>query len=200
MPYTEKATPQGFRIIESTPDPLPSGTVEERLSSNFLLADSLLTEVQLVAQAAGLAVDRVEAANHVFAGPVTGTDAAPTFRALAAADLPAPATEAKNLVYAGPVTGSDAAPTFRALAAADLPAPATEAKNLVYAGPVTGTDAAPTFRALAAADLPAAILPASSGAPSDTPALGTVRFNPATGILYVYGSLGWVFMTLTSGS
>lgn len=41
------------------------------------------------------------------------------------------------------------------------------------------------------------ILPATSGAPVDTPADGTVRFDPATGILYAKATAGWVSVTLT---
>lgn len=38
---------------------------------------------------------------------------------------------------------------------------------------------------------------ATSGAPADTPALGTMRFDPATDKLWIYGSGGWVSTTLT---
>lgn len=48
-----------------------------------------------------------------------------------------------------------------------------------------------------AALIAAPVLPATSGAPVDTPADGTVRFDPATGILYVKATAGWVDTTLT---
>ena len=43
----------------------------------------------------------------------------------------------------------------------------------------------------------ALLLPPTSGAPVDTPADGTVRFDPATGILYAKATAGWVSVTLT---
>lgn len=48
-----------------------------------------------------------------------------------------------------------------------------------------------------AAALASLVIPATSGAPGDTPADGTVRFDPATGILYVKATGGWVSVTLT---
>lgn len=66
-------------------------------------------------------------ANEVWAGPTTGADAQPAFRALVNADMPAAVanatfdTQVKNLVWAGPASGANAAPTFRALVDADLP-------------------------------------------------------------------------------
>jgi hypothetical protein len=72
----------------------------------------------------------VETENTVFAGPISGAAAVPTFRALVAGDIPdlsasyvAITAESANTVFAGPVTGSPptATPTFRALVAADIP-------------------------------------------------------------------------------
>ena len=69
-------------------------------------------------------------ANRVFAAP-NGSNGAPSFRALVAADLPTVtvakggtgvATASANRVFAGPSSGSTAtAPSFRALVAADIP-------------------------------------------------------------------------------
>lgn len=44
---------------------------------------------------------KTQVANHVFIGPASGSDAAPTFRALAADDLPAATASAKGAVYPG---------------------------------------------------------------------------------------------------
>lgn len=41
------------------------------------------------------------------------------------------------------------------------------------------------------------ILTATSGAPTDSPAFGTARFDPATDKLWIYGAGGWVSTTLT---
>lgn len=40
-------------------------------------------------------------------------------------------------------------------------------------------------------------LPATSGAPITTPAVGTCAFDPATGKLYIYATAGWVSVTLS---
>ena len=73
-----------------------------------------------------------ETAHTVFAGPSTGSPAAPTFRSLVAADIPtipdsgiSYANESANTVFAGPTTGSAATPAFRALVSADLPSTIT---------------------------------------------------------------------------
>ena len=75
-----------------------------------------------------------------------------------------------------------------------------QAENEVFAGPASGANAAPTFRALVTADLPAPVLPATSGMPIDTPAARTVRFDVATGELWVYTGTAWkgVALALTS--
>lgn len=71
----------------------------------------------------------IATANRVFAAP-NGSDGAPAFRALVAADLPivtvpkggtGVSTASANQVFAGPSSGSAAAPSFRALTAADIP-------------------------------------------------------------------------------
>lgn len=64
-------------------------------------------------------------ANLVYAGPSGGGAAAPSFRAMVAADLPAAvqaivAAIAANTVLAGPTSGSPAAPAARQLVAADI--------------------------------------------------------------------------------
>ena len=90
------------------------------------------------------------AANRVFAGPSSGAAAAPSFRALVAADIPTLAigtktsgtlavgrggtgatTASANRVFAGPASGDAAAPSFRVLKAADLPTDLTETESVV---------------------------------------------------------------------
>ena len=95
-------------------------------------------------------------ANLVYAGPATGSAAAPTFRALTAADIPALGYGSVSsvglaldsglyTVSGSPVTGSGTLTgTLN-----------TQSANAVFAGPASGSAAKPTFRALAAADLPA---------------------------------------------
>jgi len=72
------------------------------------------------------ALGGVQNANKLLAGPSTGADATPTFRALVAADIPALSyissvtSQTQNYVLAAP-NGSPGSPTFRALVAADIP-------------------------------------------------------------------------------
>lgn len=111
------------------------------------------------------------APGRVFAGPTSGADAQPVFRALVASDLGSGAADATkflrgDLAWAAPpatavsigltmptdfdVTGSPAGATG-AFAVAWNPVGAA----LVFAGPTSGPDAAPTFRLLEATDLAA---------------------------------------------
>jgi hypothetical protein len=96
-----------------------------------------------------------ESKNLFFAGPNTGSAAAPTFRAIDTADLNAlTGTEPDNKFLAGAVSGAVATPTFRFLDVADLAAiTSTVTDNTFFAGASTGAAAAPAFRTLATADL-----------------------------------------------
>lgn len=90
-----------------------------------------------------------QGANEIYAGPTTGADAAPTFRAMVNADLPDLAAsdfaaQAANALLAGPTTGANAVPTFRAMVAADVPA------NLISNTKLAQMDQA-TFKMRAAA-------------------------------------------------
>jgi len=122
------------------------------------------------------------AANLTFAGPASGSAAAPTFRALVAADIPTgipianigsaglSGTSPIAISSAGAIscstclTGSTFVSSFTgdgtvfsnsASTGAVTAALATHAANLVFAGPSSGVAATPTFRALVGADLPA---------------------------------------------
>ncbi|CAB4147910.1 hypothetical protein UFOVP505_56 [uncultured Caudovirales phage] len=101
-----------------------------------------------------------QSANRVFAGPIGGGAAAPTFRALVAADIPALSygtgtvtSVALSLpaiftVSGSPITGSG---TLTGTLA-------TQTANTIWAGPTTGAAAAPTFRAMVAADVPNSLI------------------------------------------
>lgn len=106
-----------------------------------------------------------ENANLVFAGPSTGAAAAPTFRALVAADLPAGAgTGTVTTFSAGALsplfTSSTATPTTTPALSFAL---SNAAANEVLAGPTSGGSGAPTYRALVAADMPLPLMPTVSG-------------------------------------
>lgn len=101
-----------------------------------------------------------ENANLVWAGPASGGAAAPTFRALTAADFPGgtgtvtsvghtlsvPASLFTSSVVGQPITGAGTI--------ADTITLVNQNANVVFAGPSAGAAAAPSFRALVAQDLP----------------------------------------------
>jgi len=87
-------------------------------------------------------------ANLVFAGPASSPAAAPTFRALVAADIP---TLNQN------TTGTSSNVTGTVAVANGGTGATTTNANLVFAGPASGSAAAPTFRALVGADIPTVV-------------------------------------------
>lgn len=109
----------------------------------------------------------VQVANRVLAGPGSGADAAPTFRALVAADLPGGTGTVTSVAMTVPsilsVAGSPV--TTTGTLAVTL---ATQVKNKVLAGPVSGADAAPTFRVVDIADVPASVTAPLPGSPGFT--------------------------------
>ena len=123
-----------------------------------------------------------ETKNTVYAGPVSGVDAVPTFRGVDPADLPIATTLALGVVKPDGTTiditagGVISTANTGTVTSVGLSMPgefsvsgspitsngtltvtkATETKNTVYAGPVSGVDAVPTFRAIDSSDLPVA--------------------------------------------
>ncbi len=91
--------------------------------------------------------------NFVFAGPASGSPAAPTFRALTTADIPALSyVTSVGLALPSIMTVSGSPVTSSGTLTGAL---TTQAVNTVFAGPSSGAAAAPTFRALTTADIPA---------------------------------------------
>jgi len=128
-----------------------------------------------------------ENANQGFFGPTSGGAAAPTFRALVAADLPAgtgtvtsvgatltvPAALLSSSVGGTPVTTSGTLAFTLTLV--------NQNANTVLAGPSSGGPAPPTFRALVAADLPQTVTTLSSA--NILALLGTpITLVPAPGV------------------
>lgn len=95
-----------------------------------------------------------ESANLVWAGPTTGSPAAPTFRSLVAADLPAGTGTVTSVALALPastfsISGSPVTSTGT-LTGSFI----TQTANTVFAGPTSGGAATPTWRTLVSADIP----------------------------------------------
>jgi hypothetical protein len=100
-----------------------------------------------------------QSANAFYAGPSSGSAAAPTWRAITSADLP---TVISNITLNGTVTVTsliDTGLSTHAIVWTDgsktLTTTATsQSANTVYAGPTNPPSSAPTFRSLVLADLP----------------------------------------------
>ena len=99
-----------------------------------------------------------QTANQVFAGPTTGSSAAPAFRSLVAADIPdlsatyltsAVTSVALSLPNIFTVSGSPV--TTTGTLSATL---ASQTQNHVFAAPGSGGNGSPAFRALVAGDIP----------------------------------------------
>lgn len=150
---------------------LPSNiSVGLSLPAIFSVTGSPVTSIgtltaTLVSQAPGL----------FFAGPVSGPNATPFFRAIVPSDLPGGFVGFANpsaLVGLSAINGSaptamrsDAAPALNQGIAPTwtgqhtfslLPILPNQSANVVYAGPASGSPATPGFRAIVAADLPGA--------------------------------------------
>jgi hypothetical protein len=113
-----------------------------------------------------------QTANTVFAGPTSGSSAAPTFRAIVAADLGTGTANSTtylrgDLTWAtisgtGTVTSvALSLPSFITVSGSPVTTSGTltgtlanQNANLVFAGPSSGSAAAPTFRSLVRADIP----------------------------------------------
>jgi len=93
-------------------------------------------------------------ANFIFAGPSSGSPAAPTFRALTTADIPA-------LAYGSVSSVALSLPSIMTVSGSPVTSSGTltgtlttQAVNAIFAGPSSGSAAAPTFRSLTTADIP----------------------------------------------
>jgi hypothetical protein len=120
-----------------------------------------------------------QSANFVWCGPTTGAAAAPTFRALVAADIPLATSSAFGAVKPDNSTITIAAGVISAVGggtvtSVDMSVPtgftisgnpvtgagtlalglSNETANFVWAGPTSGGAAPPTFRALVSGDIP----------------------------------------------
>jgi len=115
-------------------------------------------------------------ANFVFAGPTSGSPAAPAFRALTTADIP-------SLSYVTSV--ALALPSIMSVSGSPVTSSGTltgtlttQAVNAIFAGPSSGAAAAPTFRSLTTADIPALSYVTSVAA--TVPAFLSISGSPIT--------------------
>jgi len=176
-PTTGAATTPTFRALVAADLPAGTGTVTSFSAGD--LSPVFTTNVANPTTTPALTFSlSTQSANKVFAGPTTGSAAAPTFRSLVNADFPItgviPSTyntvqvnaqgliiDGFNISYILSIEAGDLSPLFTTTVSPDNPNAMlnffaiNQNANLVYAGPTTGSAAAPTFRSLVAADIPA---------------------------------------------
>lgn len=135
-------------------DDLPAGvgtvtSIDMSVPTEFDLTGNPITTNGTLAIA-----KKVQSANKLYAGPSTGPDAQPTFRAMVTADLPPGVGTVTSVdlsvpgefaVSGNPITTNGTLTVTKT----------TQQANKLYAGPNTGPDAQPAFRSLVTADLPA---------------------------------------------
>src|SRR5208337_4293993 len=162
------------------------GTMFTAIADTPVTTSGTLTPASLIAQAK----------NTLLAGPTTGSNAAPTFRALGNADMPASGAGSGTVTsvsWTGDGTiftasADTAVTTSGTLTPASLIA---QAKNTFLSGPSTGSNAVPTFRALGNADLTGVPMTTAG----DTIYGGTAGIPTRLGV----GSAGQV-LTVNSGA
>jgi hypothetical protein len=129
-----------------------------------------------------------ENSNVFFAGPSSGPAAAPTFRAIAAGDLPAGVGSVTSVavaisslpsIFTSSISGSPITSNGTIGITIGL---AVENANLVWAGPTTGAAAQPTFRSLVFADVLAAYPVQTASGATDALAFPGSTFITTAGV------------------
>lgn len=142
--------------------------------------------------------------NLVWAGPASGANAPPTFRALVTADLPAGTGTVTSVALSLPaifsVSGSPV--TTSGTLTGTL---ATQSANTIWAGPTSGGATSPAFRALVTADLPAGtgtVTSFSAGtlSPLFTTSVATATTTPALTFALSNATANTIFAGPTTGS
>lgn len=140
-----------------TQDAIPAGSGTGTVTSAALTVPSIFSVSGSPITTAGtFAVTLAnQSANQVWAGPTGGGAAAPTFRALVAADFPAGIVSSVALSLPAIFSVSGSPVTSSGTLTGTL---ANQTANYIWAGPVSGGAAAPTFRAMVAADVPNSLI------------------------------------------
>jgi hypothetical protein len=139
-----------------------------------------------------------QAANQVYAGPASGANAVPLFRALVAADITGLASGSVTSVGLSVVVPSRQTATITnspLSSTGTLTATITDnaqTSNLVYAGPSSGGSGVPTFRALVAADIAGSVAGADTQVQVNSGgglyADANFTYNHTTGVVAIAGA------------
>lgn len=191
------ATPT-FRALVTADLPAGTGTVTNFTAGN--LSPLFTTNVATSTTTPALTFTLTnQSANLVFAGPSTGSAAAPTFRSLVAADIPALAYVTSVALTVPSIFSISGSPiTSSGTLAIDLQ---TQTANTVWAGPTSGGAATPTFRALVAADISGLVSTAWSAITNAAGALtlanagNATTFNQTSAVVWTWANS----VTATSG-
>jgi len=123
-----------------------------------------------------------QAANSLFAGPISGVGATPTFRALTTADIAGLGVGTVTSVGMTVPSILSVTPSTITTSGSFALSLTTESANQIFAGPSSGAAAIPTFRSLTSADIPA--LPYGTGTVTSVglslPSIFNVTGSPVT--------------------
>ena len=181
-PITGTAAPT-FRSLVSTDIPaLPYGT--GTVTSVGLALPSIMSVSGSPVTTTGTLTGTLttQAANSLFAGPISGVGATPTFRALTTADIAGLGVGTVTSVGMTVPSILSVTPSTITTSGSFALSLTTESANQIFAGPSSGSAATPTFRALTTADIPA--LPYGTGTVTSVglslPGIFTVTGSPVT--------------------
>ena len=146
-----------------------------------------------------------QAANSLFAGPISGVGATPTFRALTTADIAGLGVGTVTSVGMTVPSILSVTPSTITTSGSFALSLTTESANQIFAGPSSGSAATPTFRALTTADIPALSYGSVTSVGLSLPSIFTVTGSPVTTSGTLTATLAtetanYVFSGPTSGS
>ena len=153
-PITGTSAPT-FRSLVSTDIPaLPYGT--GTVTSVGLALPSIMSVSGSPVTTTGTLTGTLttQAANSLFAGPISGVGATPTFRALTTADIAGLGVGTVTSVGMTVPSILSVTPSTITTSGSFALSLTTESANQIFAGPSSGSAATPTFRALTSSDLP----------------------------------------------
>ena len=181
-PITGTAAPT-FRSLVSTDIPaLPYGT--GTVTSVALALPSIMSVSGSPVTTTGTLTGTLttQAANSLFAGPISGVGATPTFRALTTADIAGLGVGTVTSVGMTVPSILSVTPSTITTSGSFALSLTTESANQIFAGPSSGAAATPTFRSLTSADIPA--LPYGTGTVTSVglslPSIFNVTGSPVT--------------------
>ena len=155
-PITGTSAPT-FRSLVSTDIPaLPYGTGSVT-SVGLALPSSIFSISNSPVTTTGTLTGTLttQAANSLFAGPISGVGATPTFRALTTADIAGLGVGTVTSVGMTVPSILSVTPSTITTSGSFALSLTTEPANQIFAGPSSGSAATPTFRSLVSTDIPA---------------------------------------------